>query len=205
MAQPEQIKKRLAFIISRILGPIPLVCLLWLVTAVKSGIGLWRAIWVYPLIFLFSIAIPTTITTLLIVTKHVSSIEWKSVQERKRYLTPVMLSGLACLVILTKLLTNTTTFHLSLVTAVIVLTTITVYALFNFKISFHMVIASGVFAGVNLFFHQQFLWLYLLLLPIAWARFTLKLHTVSELGAGVIVANAIIILSVLLFGWPAAP
>ncbi|MBI4099738.1 hypothetical protein HY440_01900 [Candidatus Microgenomates bacterium] len=198
-------QKKVAFFLSRILGPLPLICVLWLVTAVKSGIGFWKAIWVYPVIFLASIAIPTALSLYLIATKHVTSIEWPKVSERRRFLIPVMLTGITPLVFLAWALTNSTIFHLSLVTAVIVAATIVIFTVFNYKISLHMVIASGVFAGINLFFHQQYLWLYLLLIPIAWARYVLKMHSFWQLLAGFVLVNSLILLSVLLFGYPAVP
>jgi hypothetical protein len=196
--------KRLAYIISRILGPLTLVCLIWLVTAFKSGIGFWKAVWVYPLIFILSIAIPFGITTYLILTKRVDNLDWKKLEDRNRYF-PIALGALGILVILTYFLTNSTIFHLTLVLAVIILATIFCYLFLRFKISAHMVLASITFAAINLFYHLQFLWLYLLLIPLAWARYTLKVHTLIELVAGLILANGIILAALLIFGWPNVP
>ncbi len=196
---------RLAFLISRILGPLPLICLLWLVTALKSGIGFWKALWVYPLIFLITIAIPISITTYLIAIKKVKSLEWPDIAERKRYLPLITIVSVSALALLTYFLTNQTVFHLSLVLAVIAFSMVFTWAFLNFKISGHLVIATSTFAGINLFYHLKFWWLFILLVPIIWARSVLKVHTLPQLLAGFIMPTIIMLLALLLFGYPAVP
>lgn len=191
--------------ISRLLGPSPLVIILWFVVAIRSGIGFWKAIWVYPIIFIFSIGIPLLITTYLVATKRVSDIDWSKIEDRNRFLFPITIAALFILVILIYFLTDSTTFHLSLVLAAVILTTTFVTAVLKYKISAHMVLASLTFGGINLYFHLQFLWLYLLLIPIAWARYILKKHTVDQLVAGTVLSNGIMLLALLIFGWPAVP
>lgn len=195
----------MAYIISRVLGPLPLVCLLWLATTLKSGIGFWNALWVYPLIFLVTIAIPNLITFYLISVKKVRGLDWPDLAERKKYLPSIAALSILALVTLTKILTNETVFHLSLLLSVIAISMILIWTFFNFKISAHIIVATGTFAGVNLFFHMQFLWLFLLLIPIIWARLILKMHTLPQLIAGFILPSVIILVAVLIFGWPAVP
>lgn len=197
--------KKIAFIISRILGPVPLICLLWLVTALKSGIGFWKAIWVYSLIFLICIAIPITLTTFLIVQKKISDIEWSKISDRRKFGLPILLIDLILLLMLTYFLTNQTIFHLTLVFSFIALANSLIYLFSSFKISAHMAGATIVFAGVNLFYHLRFMWLFLLLIPIAWARYTLKIHTLLELITGATLTFGILLLALLLFGYPAVP
>lgn len=199
------LSQKIAFIVSRALGPIPLLCLLWLTVAVKSGIGFWRALWVYPVIFLFTIAIPTAITTYLIATKRVKDIEWSDINERKKFLPSISAISIVLLLILTKILTNETTFHLSLVLSTIITATVAIWTIFNFKISAHIIVATGTFAAINLYFHQQLWWLFLLLILIIWARNKLKMHSLPQLIAGFIMSGIIMTLSVLLFGWPKVP
>lgn len=199
------VSRKIAYIISRIFGPLPLLCLLWLVTAFKSGIGFWRALWVYPLIFLATIAIPNLITIFLITTKRVKGLDWPDLTERKKYLPTITLISILGLTMLTKLLTNETIFHLSLLLSLIGFLVILIWLFFNFKISAHIVVATGTFAGLNLFFHMQYLWLFLLLIPIIWARHELKMHTYFQLIAGFIMPTIVTLLAILIFGWPKVP
>lgn len=197
--------RSLAYLISRILGPLPLACLLWLVTALKSGIGFYKALWVYPLIFFITIAVPTLITSYLIAIKKVRSIEWPDLKERKKYLPPISIISIFFLTSLTYFLTNQTIFHLSLLLGINILVLIFIWTFLNYKVSAHVGMATFTFAGVNLFFHFKFWWLFVLLIPIIWARYVLKMHTLSQLIAGFILPAAIGLLALLLFGYPAVP
>lgn len=77
-----------------------------------------------------------------------------------------------------------------------------IWVFFDFKISGHMVIATLAVSGVNLFFGLHFFWLYLLLIPIMWARLTLKVHTYSELLAGILLPVTLMLAALAIFGWP---
>lgn len=204
MGNSKTFRQNIAFAVSRILGPVPLICVGWFVMAFKSGIGFWKAIWVYPLIFLLTIAFPLLITTYLIATKRVSGIEWKNVHERKKYLPPIMVFTLITLNLLTYLFTNSTIFHLSLLFSAIMLTGV-MFWIFDKKISAHMIVAVATFSTINLYFHLQFLWIFLLLVPIFWARYTLNVHSGKQLIAGILMPLGFIFLGLLLFGWPAVP
>lgn len=198
-------KNNLAFIISRLFGPVTFIIFLWLTTALKSGLGFWKAIWVYPVIFVFSIGIPLIITTYLVAIKRVSDIDWSNIEARNKYLLPLSVPTLSIFIFLFYFLTNSTLFHLSLVLAAIMIAGIFITSILKFKISGHMILASMTIANFNLFFHMGYLWLYFLLIPIAWARYTLKVHTIKELVAGIILANGIMLLALLIFGWPNIP
>lgn len=197
--------KKLAFIISRILGPLPLLCVLWLVTAVKSGIGFWKALWVYPIILGISLGIPVIITSYLIASKRVSGIEWKNLNERKKYIPPLAAFAIISLNLLTFFLTNQTIFHLGILLSAIIATMIFFWAFLNRKVSGHMTIAVITFAGINLFFQLKFLWLFVLLIPIYWARIVLDIHTKRQLIAGIIIPIVYIVIALILFGWPRVP
>jgi len=194
-------RARLAFLISRILGPLPLICILWLVVAVKSGIGFWKAIWVYPVIFVFVIAFPVLVTTYLVVTKRVSGIEWKNISERKKYMPSIAFISLVLLNFLTYILTNPTTFHLGLLLSAVMFTMI-LFWIFNKKISGHMVISVVTFSGINLYFHLQFLWLFLLIIPTFWARYTLNVHSLKQLVAGILMPLLFILVGIILLCCP---
>ena len=196
-------RKSLAFLISRILGPLPLLCLLWLATAFKSGIGFWKALWVYPLIFLVGIAIPTAISLLIMRAKKID-FEWTNLKDRY-LLIPIYIPFWIVDLFLVWKLTNQTVFHLSLLMTAGIISGIISYTVFRFKISAHMMIASGVFWGVNFMTHNNYLWLFVFLLPLYWARLVLKQHTKVELIAGLIVSNGIMATAIFLFGWPKVP
>ena len=46
---------------------------------------------------------------------------------------------------------------------------------------------------------------FLLIIPIIWARYVLKAHSLSQLIAGFILPAAITLGAVFFFGWPAVP
>lgn len=197
--------KNLAFVVSRIFGPVPLLCLLWLTTALKSGIGFWKALWVYPLIFLVGIAVPFFITTAIIVAKgRTLDFDWKK-REDRIILIPILIVFWALTLVLTRFLTNQTIYHLALLAGMVTAATFAITAVFKSKISMHAAASSGVFWGVNFLTHFRYWWLFLLLIPIVWARHRLKIHTGYELVAGILLANGLIILAVFIFGLPAAP
>lgn len=198
-------QKKIAFVISRIFGPIPLLFALWLTTALKSGIGFWKALWVYPIILFFSLLIPTVITTYLITVKKVSDIEWKRIANRRKFLIPLGIYSITVLSVLTYLLTNSTIFHLTLLFSTICATFIVIYAFTNFKISAHIAVATITIANTNLFFGLKYLWLFILLIPIIWARYVLKVHTLAELISGFALTASMLLLGLFLFGWPAVP
>lgn len=198
-------REKAAFLVSRILGPLPLLCLLWLTTALKSGIGFYKALWVYPLIFLIGIAIPFSITTYLLFRfKKRLNIEWTNIADRKIF-APLLLAFWSLSLVAVYLLTNQTIFHLSLLAGMLTLAAFIITFAFKFKISLHIMAASGVFWGVNFLTHLNFWWLFILLIPLVWARNYLKVHTLNELLAGFILSNGLIILAILLFGWPTVP
>lgn len=201
---PKNNKEKVAYLISRIFGPIPLLCFIWLLTSIKSGIGFWKAIWVYPLVLLVSLIIPIAITSILM-SKKQTGIEWANVEDRKKYLLPVIIPSLFALNLLLFLFTNQTIFRLSLLLSAVILSMGTIWVVFNFKISGHIVVATLAISTVVLFFGFQFFWLFILLIPIMWARLTLKVHTIPELLGGVILPTTIMLTALLLFGWPQVP
>ncbi len=98
-----------------------------------------------------------------------------------------------------------TIFHLTLLFSTIITCAIAIYAFTNFKISSHIIVATATIANINLFYHQKYLWLFIILIPIIWARYVLNVHNLVELTSGFILAATILLLGLLLFGWPAVP
>lgn len=195
-------KKKLAFVISRILGPLPLLCLLWLAVALKSGIGFWKALWVYPLIFLVGIAMPAAISTWVLIKKRGKiNIEWSRLEDRY-LLIPIYVPFWIIVLLLVWKLTNPAIIYLSLLMTVGVIAGVISIVVLRYKVSAHMAIASATFWGVNFLTHNKFLWLFFMLIPIYWARRELKQHTWKQLIAGLLLANALTIVFIFLFGWP---
>lgn len=58
-----------------------------------------------------------------------------------------------------------------------------------FKISYHSGLNALYFYVVNYLYNWHFWWLFLLLIPISWGRWTMKKHTIMQLFAGVIVST----------------
>ncbi len=193
-----------AYFIYRIFGPVSLLCLLWLMGALKSGIGPWKALWVYPLIFITGIALPVVISTTVMRLQGSWDFDWTKRENRVK----AMIIFLSCWITtggLVYVFTNETVFHLYLLALAIGLVLFGVTAICKFKASIHMALAVVVFSAVNLYLQMKFWWLFFLLLPIAWARWVLKKHTWGQLAAGVIIPVVIILLALCFFGWPKVP
>ena len=197
-------KSAIAFLISRLLGPFPLLGLLWLTTAFKSGIGFWKALWVYPLIGLTGIGLPMIVSTYILYKKRSTDLDWSDLSRRKKIFL-VFLPFWLMTLFLTRLLTNPTVYHLAELSGLIIFAIFAITIFFNYKISNHVAAASGVFWGINFLTHFQFPWLFLLLGPIIWSRYVLKVHTIRQLIGGLILSNGLIILALLIFGWPNVP
>lgn len=199
---PKTRKNRLAYLISRVLGPTPLVSLTFLLVAVNSGIGINKALWVYPLIFLVSIATPMVFTIYLVLSKKVKDIEWSDIKDRGKYMPPIVIYSLGSLTFLIWLLTTSTLFRMTLLFDAIVFVMILFYKYLELKASVHIMFATIAFASIILFFGFQYFWIFIFLLPIMWARRTLKVHTWPELLVGFFVPATLMIAALLIFGWP---
>lgn len=203
-SEEDKWKYAAAYFVSRILGPFPLLILLWFVTAVKSGIGFWKALWVYPLIGFVGIGLPFLVSTWILFRKKSTDLEWTDTDDRVNVILITLFFWFLS-TILVKYLTNQTIFHLTLLAGGIGIILFLITAVLRFRISLHISAASGVFWGINFLTHFKFLWLFILLIPVIWSRYVLKAHTLAELTAGLILTNGLIILAILLFGLPRVP
>ncbi|MEX0895714.1 MAG: hypothetical protein WDZ94_02125 [Patescibacteria group bacterium] len=59
------------------------------------------------------------------------------------------------------------------------------------KISLHMVVNTAGIILINVIFSWQLPWLFLILLPVAWTRYSQKHHTLHQLLAGVSLVMAV--------------
>ncbi len=196
-------KLTIAYILSRLFGPVPILCLLWFTAAYKSGIGFWRALWVYPLIFVVCVALPTAITTLILVKRKID-LDWTNRQQRlTAFLIYLAFWFPASALVL--FLTNATMFHLYLLLLFIAIILLFITSFLKYKISLHAAGAFVTFCAVNLFTHNRYPWLFLFLIPIIWSRLVLKKHTFKQLILGILIPASLILIALLVFGWPKIP
>lgn len=61
----------------------------------------------------------------------------------------------------------------------------------KWKISFHGGLNALIYSTVNYLYDWNFWWLFLLLIPIGWARLVMKKHDLSQLIAGILLCTGI--------------
>lgn len=123
------------------------------------------------------------------------------ITDREDRIVPLMLATLGALIggyLVSVRLENENLLFLSnvLVALLICLTIIT----FIWKISLHAATMSAMVTIIVLFSGSIFLWLYLLLLPIIWARILLKQHTPAQLIGGIMLGMGLTIIAFKIFG-----
>lgn len=123
------------------------------------------------------------------------------ITDREDRIVPLMLSTLGALIggyLVSARLENSNLLFMSnvLVAYLICLTIIT----FIWKISLHAATMTAMVTILVLFSGPIFLWFYLFLLPIIWARLTLKQHTVAQLGAGILLGVSVTLIAYKIFG-----
>ncbi len=73
----------------------------------------------------------------------------------------------------------------------VLLATVMMIITFFWKISLHASTVSAFAMAIIIVFGYKFWWVYALILPVLWARYYLKKHTISQLVAGTFVAGII--------------
>ncbi len=73
----------------------------------------------------------------------------------------------------------------------VLLAIVMMFITFFWKISLHASTVSAFAMAIIMVFGVKFIWVYFLILPVLWARFYLKKHTISQLVAGTFVAGII--------------
>jgi membrane-associated phospholipid phosphatase len=68
------------------------------------------------------------------------------------------------------------------------------------KISLHAATMTAMVTILVLFSGSIFLWFYLFLIPIIWARLVLKQHTPAQLGAGIALGVSVTLVAYKVFG-----
>lgn len=123
------------------------------------------------------------------------------ISDRQDRIVPLMLSTLGALVggyLVSARLENTNLLFMSnvLVAYLICLTIITLI----WKISLHAATMTAMVTILVLFSGSIFLWFYLFLIPIIWARLVLKQHTPAQLGAGIALGVSVTLVAYKVFG-----
>lgn len=109
--------------------------------------------------------------------------DWDMRSRRERLLAaPIFLASTASALFLTQFFSHPdTTYLLLFLWITTALTTIITYF---WKISLHAVINTTGIIIINIMFSWQFSWLFLLLAPVAWARYSQRHHTLHQILAG---------------------
>ncbi len=120
---------------------------------------------------------------------EVSSLHLDRREERWRFFVISIISAFTGFLILDKLKAPPP-LTVSMLNYVFLATVMMLITLF-WKISLHASTVSAFAMAVIMVFGVQFSWIYLFVLPVLWARYALRKHTVSQLVAGTFVAGVI--------------
>lgn len=191
--------KYLAFAISAILSPY-LVALVFIVIIVYHYSNSFHEFFPWMVTFFVSaILVPGLYVLWLLESKKIKDIHIANPKDRK---IPFVLAGVSAIIgtiILGVLDASRQVFLISVIYAVntilIALVTLT------WKISVHMIILSLVSTISVVLFGWQFLWLYLLLIPLGWSRIYRKRHTFWQVLAGGVSAAVLTIIIFWAFGY----
>lgn len=189
-------KKSFAIIISRLFDPV------WLIPGMLALAAGWSLInglrWRFIVILLLIDGlIPFLYFVHLLSTKEVS--DWDTTRREQRirlygftlvaHSTGVILSFLLGKIVLAKIL-----FIFLILAAVFTLIT------FRWKISIHTGVSSAAVVFLSLIFGLNWLWLFLLVAAIAWARIVMKKHSFWQAISGAGLAAGIIALGFYILG-----
>lgn len=168
---------------------------LWLPTILffllfKTGLNFNQIKILFPVFFVFQFLIPATCVLIAYKLKKISALDLPKRPERYPFLVLYLLLLIISL-ILTSIFGNNLLFQLNLIILVlsVVLSLITLF----WKISLHASLNTTGIILINFFFNWQFLFLLLLIPIIAWARYKLKRHTISQLIAGILVSMVVVL------------
>lgn len=185
----------IAGVISRVAEPlIWLPLMIWQVLSHVSLPGDKKLIY-YPMLLFFVFIIPFSYFMYLVFIKK--EFDFDVTQRSKRVgFTLKSMGSFAVGLLLTFFMDR----QLFVITGAVFLATLSlVLVTTRWKISFHGGLNSLIFCTINYLYNWHFWWLFLLLLPIGWARLTMKKHTVAQYAAGVALCTGIFFAVTLLF------
>ncbi len=180
-------QKKLAKIISIVLGPVWLPVVLVLILY-NSDLSKYQISILFPSLLILMVLIP--ISYLIIGPRFgwISSWEMKLVKERSPFLKMVLINTLLSLIII-YFWGNTLLLKLS-ITLLFLLLFILIISKF-WKISIHTSLTTVCVILLNFIFNWDLLYLFFTIPIVYWARLHLKRHTNLQLLAGVVLAGTI--------------
>ncbi len=188
--------KNFASFVSFILG-IPWVVIIVWVLLFETGLSTQQTQLFGFLFPLLHIVIPLVYVIWAVKRGHISDLDITKREERYGILTVVFMKNVISLVVIA-LFGNTLLLQLAL--TVFTVFTVAYVVTFFWKISLHMTFNTVGITLVNAVNDWQFLYLYALIPVIFWSRLNLKKHTVSQLIAGFVVSEVIMLGGFWLFG-----
>lgn len=179
----------LAQIISKIFGPegaLPLYLIGFLV--LRGGLTQEQIIHLVPMLLFFDWLTPLISLVILIKLGKVSDLDVSKRTERPVILL-IILASTAAATLFSFFWGNQLVFHLYFLQTI--LTFVLTLISFFYKISLHTALNTFLFLVVNYLYNWKFAWVLILLIPIAWARWQLKKHTLPQLVLGMIIGLVI--------------
>lgn len=190
--------KKLAKILSVILGPHVWTPLLFLLVLYKSNLTLPQSKIIFPTMLVLQVVIP--IGYLLLAPKLEWVSQWDMKNKKERIPSFILMFFLTIIsLIIIYLFGNKLLLHLNL-TFLVLLVTLLVITIY-WRISLHSSLNTAASIIVNFLFHWKAPLLYITIPIIMWARLKLSKHTVSQVVAGVIVTSLISLAGLALFGY----
>lgn len=147
----------------------------------------------------FLIIVPLIFFAVSLKLGWISDIDLSRREERPAFLSVFIGSlavALAVLYIL-KVPENLLIYVLSSLLVVIFSSIITLY----WKISFHTAVTASVITAITILGGGAFSWMFLLILPVGWARVVLERHTLYQVIGGTLIASVITWAVFYLFGY----
>ncbi|MHB9093498.1 MAG: hypothetical protein ACYC21_02405 [Eubacteriales bacterium] len=180
-------KSKAAEIVSRAAEPLVwLPLMIWLVLWHVNLPGEKRIVY-YLVLLVFIFVIPFGYFMYLVFIKREFDLDVTQRNKRIGFTLKSMVS-FAVAAVLTYFMNR----ELFVITSAVFISTLSLILItIRWKISFHGGLNTLIFCTVNYLYNWQFWWLFLLLIPIGWARLTMKKHTPAQFVAGVTLCAAI--------------
>ena len=173
--------EKFSFIISRIFDFYFWFPVLLLAAVFKTGLAAGQIKILLPTLLIVDVVIPISYFFMDLGGGRVSDIDVSKRQQRYHLFIRLVIIQIISTVF-AYFFGNQTFFVLQLIN--LVLGTSILLITFFYKISGHMLLSSSYILMINFLFNWQFLWLFLILPFVAFARIYLKKHTVWEVLAG---------------------
>lgn len=149
--------------------------------------------------FCFAILVPGFYILWLLEANRISDVHMSNPEERKIPLLVAAISSLVAAVILYFLDAARPVFLISVIYAInsLAIAAITQW----WKISVHTGMFASIVTIIVVIFGLPYLWLYALLIPLAWSRIYRKKHTIWQTMAGAVITSALTLLIFIIFGY----